>query len=119
MQEQTEAEALPAAADAARLEAEFDVHVAQLLLTNDEAEIDHLVSSYGEGESYTSPLPELDNTRSQLVKELSRMQPGDNAAARHGAVRSGAYLARSENRHHHHGPAKACQISRTHAREPH
>jgi hypothetical protein len=77
-QEQTEAEALPAAADAARLEAEFDVHAAQLLLANDEAEMDHLVSTYGEGESYASPLPELDNTRSQFVKELTRMQPGDN-----------------------------------------
>jgi hypothetical protein len=77
-QEQSESEALPAAADAAHLEAEFDVQVAQLLLTNDEAEMDHLVSSYGEGESYSSPLPELDNTRTQLIKELSRLQPGDN-----------------------------------------
>jgi hypothetical protein len=78
-QEQTEAEALPASADAARLEAEFDVHAAQLLLTSDEAEIDHLVSSYGEGENYSSPLPELDNTRSQFAKELARLQPGESA----------------------------------------
>jgi hypothetical protein len=77
--EQTEAEALPAAADAAHLEAEFDVHVAQLLFTSDEAEMDHLVSSYGEGESAPSLLPELDNTRAQLVKELSRLQPGESA----------------------------------------
>lgn len=76
--EQTEAEALPAAADAAHLEAEFDVHVAQLLLTSDEAEIDHLVSSYGEGESSPSPLPALDNARAQLVQELSRLQPGES-----------------------------------------
>jgi hypothetical protein len=78
-QEQTEAEALPAAADAARLEAEFDVQVAQLLFTPDEAEMDHLVSSYGEGESYSSPMPTLDDTRTQLVKELSSLQPGETA----------------------------------------
>lgn len=78
-QEQTEAEVLPAAPDAARLEAEFDVHLAQLLLTPDEAEIDHLVSSYGEAESYSSPMAALDDTRSQLIKELSRLQPGENA----------------------------------------
>ena len=34
--EQTEAEAIPAAPDIARLEAEFDLHAAQLLLTPDE-----------------------------------------------------------------------------------
>jgi hypothetical protein len=78
-QEQTEAEALPAAPDAAHLEAEFDVQVAQLLLTPDEAEIDHLVSSYGEGESYSSPIATLDDTRSQLIKELSQLQPGESA----------------------------------------
>lgn len=77
--EQTEAEALPAAPDAAHLEAEFDVQVAQLLFTPDEAEVDHLVSSYGEGESYSSPLPALDDARSQLIKELSRLQPGESA----------------------------------------
>jgi hypothetical protein len=77
-QEQTESEALPAAPDAAHLEAEFDVQVAQLLLTSDEAEMDHLVSSYGEGENYSSPLPDLDNARAQLVNELSRLQPGEN-----------------------------------------
>jgi hypothetical protein len=76
--EQSESEALAAAADAGHLEAEFDVHVAQLLLTSDEAEIDHLVSSYGEGESGPSPLPALDSTRAQLVKELSGLQPGES-----------------------------------------
>jgi hypothetical protein len=76
--EQTETEALPAAPDAARLEAEFDVQVAQLLVTPDEAEIDHLVSSYGEGESYSSPIAALDDTRSQLIKELSSLQPGES-----------------------------------------
>jgi hypothetical protein len=78
-QEQTEAEALPAALDAAHLEAEFDVQLAQLLLTPDEAERDYLVSSYGESESYSSPLLALDDTRAQLIKELSRLQPGESA----------------------------------------
>src|SRR5579863_8361757 len=80
--EQTESEVLPAAADAARLEAEFDVQVAQLLLTPDEAEIDHLVSSYGESENenYASPIAELDATREQLINELSRLQPGESPA---------------------------------------
>ena len=79
--EQTESQVLPAAENAARLEAEFDVHVAQLLLTPDETEIDHLVSSYGEGESesYSSPLTALDDTRTQLIKELSRLEPGESA----------------------------------------
>jgi hypothetical protein len=76
--EQTESEVQPAAADAAHLEAEFDVHVAQLLFTSDQSEIDHMVSSYGEGESSSSPLSALDGARSQLVKDLSRLQPGEN-----------------------------------------
>jgi hypothetical protein len=76
--EQMEAEAFSAAADAAQLEAEFDVHAAQLLLTTDEAEIDHLVSGYGESENYSSALNELDSARGQLVGELARMQPGEN-----------------------------------------
>jgi hypothetical protein len=78
-QEQTETEVLPAAPDAAHLEAEFDVQVAQLLFTPDEAEIDHLVSSYGESENYSSPLFALDNTRSELIRELSRLQSGESA----------------------------------------
>src|SRR6266852_4234761 len=76
--EQTEAEALPASADAAHLEAEFDVHAAQLLFTSDQGEIDHLVSTYGESEATSSPLQALDNARTQLVKELSRLQSGEN-----------------------------------------
>jgi hypothetical protein len=76
--ETQEQEELPAAQDAARLEAEFDVQVAQLLFTTDQGETDHLVSTYGEGENYSSPLAQLDQTRSQLVSELSRLQPGDN-----------------------------------------
>lgn len=76
--EQTESEPFAAASDAAHLEAEFDVHLAQLMLTGDEAEIDHLVSSYGEGENYSSPLYELDDARTQFVKQLSELQPGEN-----------------------------------------
>jgi hypothetical protein len=76
---ESESEALAAAPDAARLEAEFDVQVAQLLLTPDEAERDYLVSSYGESESYSSPMPALDAARSQLIQELSRLQTGENA----------------------------------------
>jgi hypothetical protein len=76
--EQTEAEAISAAPDAAHLEAEFDVHVAQLMLTSDEAELDHLVSSYGESEGYSSPLHELDNARTQFVKQIATLQPGEN-----------------------------------------
>jgi hypothetical protein len=78
-QEQTEAEALPAASDAAQLEAEFDVQAAQLVFTPDEAEVEHLVSTYGEGEGYSAPLAALDDTRSELIKELSRLQPGESA----------------------------------------
>jgi hypothetical protein len=78
--EQTEAEAVPAAPDIARLEAEFDLQAAQLLLTPDETEVDHLVSSYGEGEPASpSPLPTLDNARAQLIRELARLQPGESA----------------------------------------
>jgi hypothetical protein len=77
--EASEAQLLPAAVDAAHLEAEFDVHAAQLLFTNDEAEMDHLVSSYGEGESETNLLPDLDNARAQFTKELSQLQPGESA----------------------------------------
>jgi hypothetical protein len=76
--EQTESEGLPAAPDTARMEAEFDVNAAQLLFTPDEAEIEHLISSYGESEDYSSAA-DLDSARAQLVKELSRLQPGESA----------------------------------------
>ncbi len=46
--EETESEVIPAARDAERLEAEFDVQMAQLLLTPDETEAEYLVSNYGE-----------------------------------------------------------------------
>src|SRR5882757_4177912 len=76
-QEQGESET-PAAADASRLEAEFDVHAAQLLFTADEAELDHLVSGYGEGEVRSFALEEIDDARARLVKELAGLQPGEN-----------------------------------------
>src|SRR5262249_34887111 len=55
-----------------------DVQAAQLLLAPDEAEIERLVSGYGDRDGYISPLAELDSTRAQLVKELSRLQPGES-----------------------------------------
>lgn len=79
--EQTEAESLPAAPDIARLEAEFDLHAAQLAMTPDEGEADHLVSSYGEEaqESYeASPLEVLDRARAELSTGLARLQPGES-----------------------------------------
>ena len=78
--EQYEAEAVPAAPDVARLEAEFDLQAAQLLLTADETEVDHLVSSYGEEEPGSpAPLAVLDNARARLIRELARLQPGETA----------------------------------------
>ena len=79
--EQLEAESIPAAPDMARLEAEFDLHAAQLLLTPDEAEADHQVSTYGEEaqESYEiSPLQVLDHARAELADGLARLQPGES-----------------------------------------
>src|SRR5882757_16238 len=55
-----------------------EVHEAQLLFTSDEAEIDHLVSSYGEGETRSYALEALDDARARLVKELAGLQPGEN-----------------------------------------
>jgi hypothetical protein len=79
--EQTEAEGVPAAPDIARLEAEFDLHAAQLLLTPDEAEADHLVSAYGDevDRGYESPLAALDRARAELADGLSRLRPGESA----------------------------------------
>ncbi len=79
--EQLEAESIPAAPDVTRLEAEFDLHAAQLLLTPDEAEADHQVSTYGEEaqESYeVSPLQLLDRARAELADGLARLQPGES-----------------------------------------
>jgi hypothetical protein len=79
--EQNEVANIPAAPDVARLEAEFDLHAAQLLLTPDEAEADHLVSAYGNeaGLGYESPISALDRARSDLAAGLSRLQPGESA----------------------------------------
>jgi len=76
---ESETGTLPAAPDAARLEAEFDAHAAQLLVTPNEAEMDHLVSSYGETETYLSPISELDDTRTQLTRELAQLQQSESA----------------------------------------
>jgi len=79
--EQNESERVPCGPDVARLEAEFDLHAAQLLLTPDEAEADHLVSSYGEDAAtlHESPLAALDRARAELASGLSRLQPGESA----------------------------------------
>ncbi len=77
--EQTETEAVPAGADVGRLEAEFDVMAAQLLLTPDATEVDHLVSSYGEGEAPDRSLSELDDARAGLARELQRLEAGESA----------------------------------------
>jgi len=67
----------PAAADAAHLEAEFDLHAAQLLFAADETEMDHLVESYGEGEAHSDALEALDDARARLVKGLVGLQTGE------------------------------------------
>jgi hypothetical protein len=77
--EHGEAEVVPATIDAARLEAEFDLRAAQLLLVPDEAEVDHLIESYGEGEAPAHSLAELDNARAQFAGALQRLQAGESA----------------------------------------
>jgi hypothetical protein len=67
----------PAAADAAYLEAEFDVHAVQLLFAADETEMDHLVETYGEDEAHSDALGALDDARARLVKGLAGLQPGE------------------------------------------
>jgi hypothetical protein len=76
--EHGEAEVVPATIDAARLEAEFDLSAAQLLLVPDEAEVDHLIESYGEGEASAHSLAELDDARAQFVGALQRLQSGES-----------------------------------------
>ncbi len=79
--EQTESEVLPATADSGRLEAEFDMELAQLLLTPDQGEVEHLISSYGETEDHegiASPAA-LDRARAELADGLARLQPGESA----------------------------------------
>lgn len=74
-----EAEVIPATLDSARLEAEFDVHAAQLLFTPEESEMNHLVSSYEDSANRSYSLAELDDSRAQLTKALARLQPGESA----------------------------------------
>jgi hypothetical protein len=76
--EQTETQVVPAAMDAAHLEAEFDMHAAQLLFAPGEGEIEHLVASYGESEQQSGSLAALDNARVQLAKGLSEARSGEN-----------------------------------------
>ena len=76
--EQNEAERMPASVDAASLEAEFDVHAAQLLLAPDQSETERIVSSYGEAENFSSPLPQIEGSRTKLVEALAALKPGDN-----------------------------------------
>jgi hypothetical protein len=77
--EQTETHVFPAAMDATRLEAEFDLHAAQLLFAPGEGETEQLVASYGEAESYVPSLAALDDARAQLAKGLSGLQAGESA----------------------------------------
>jgi hypothetical protein len=79
--EHDQAEAIPAAPDVARMEAEFDLHAAQLLFIPDEAEADDLVSSYGESPApgYEAPLSMLDQARGELADGLSHLAPGESA----------------------------------------
>lgn len=78
-EEHGEGEVVPAAIDPARLEAEFDLRAAQLLLVPDEAEVDHLIESYGEGETPAHSLAELDTAREQFAGALARLQSGESA----------------------------------------
>jgi hypothetical protein len=76
--EATEAEAVSAGVDVARLEAEFDVAAAQLLLTADETEAENLANGYGEAEAVDHSLHELDDSRAALVRELQKLEPGES-----------------------------------------
>jgi hypothetical protein len=76
--EQTESESVSAGVDVARLEAEFDVAAAQLLLTPDEAEAEYVAEAYGEGEGPDRSFNELDDARAQLVRELQGLEAGES-----------------------------------------
>jgi hypothetical protein len=76
--EQTEAEAVPAGVDVARLEAEFDVAAAQLLLTPAGPEAEDLPGRYGETGAPDRSMSELDDARGGLVRELSRLESGES-----------------------------------------
>ena len=76
--EQTEAEAVPAGVDVARLEAEFDVAAAQLLLSSEEAEAQYIAESYGETGGADRSLAELDDARARLITELQGLEAGES-----------------------------------------
>jgi hypothetical protein len=77
-QEQTEAEGLSAGPDVARLEAEFDVAAAQLLLVPEEAEAEMVTESYGEAGGTDRTLGELDDARAHMVRELQKLEAGES-----------------------------------------
>src|SRR5262249_56168693 len=74
-QEQTESEGIPTAPSAERLEAEFDVAAAQLLLTENEHEGEHIIGGYEEAEQDEQPLAPLDAAPGQQIYGLSRPRP--------------------------------------------
>lgn len=77
--EQGENEGFQSAPDAARLESEFDVQAAQLLLVPAEAETEQLISQFGEAETAgEAPQATLDRARTELIDSLGRLHPGDN-----------------------------------------
>jgi hypothetical protein len=76
--EQTEVEAVPAGVDVARLEAEFDVAAAQLLLAPEEAEAEYVAETYGETAGPDRSLNDLDDARAHLVRELQGLEAGES-----------------------------------------
>jgi hypothetical protein len=76
--EQNEGESAPAGVDVARLEAEFDVAVAQLALAPEETEADTIAARYGETESAGPSLGELDDARAQFARELQNLEAGES-----------------------------------------
>ncbi|MGF6816488.1 hypothetical protein OKW33_003359 [Paraburkholderia atlantica] len=77
--EQTEAEVVPAGVDVARLEAEFDLAAAQLMLAPEEAEAEYLAEAYGEGEGSDRSLNELDDARANMARSLRELETGESA----------------------------------------
>src|SRR5262249_20938126 len=77
--EPTEAEVIPTSPDSSTLEAESDLHPDHILLTADQTEVDHLISSSAEAEPTFRSLSELDPARAQLASELQVLQQGETA----------------------------------------
>ncbi len=113
--EQTESEVIPAAAAADRLEAEFDVELAQLLLTPDEAEAEFLVSSYGEAtaQGQQPSLADLDRARTELAGGLG-LESGRIGPAGRRAFLAGHHgnLARRQGGDCHDRPSQGHQLHR-------